>query len=400
MNVLYLTYGLPYPPHSGARVRDFSFLQQLAAHHCVTCVCLLEQPDEAQHIPALECLGVSTVSFPLERASPLRQTFGLARHLAARRPLATYLFWNAQMFDYVRALTAAQPFDVVQIEHSLLGPYLAALPAALREKTILDFHNIGAQQYRRMLNLSVAPHERVAFWFKQQLMQNWEARHAAHFARVLTVSRDDAQWLRAQNAALRVTVIENGVDTERCPFLPETAARNALLFVGTLGYPPNADAALWFCRDILPLIQHAVPDVSLAIVGRSPRASVSALRQQPGVRVHENVAALAPFYENANIVIVPLRAGGGTRLKILEAMAYGRAVVSTPLGAEGLEVREGETIALADSPQTFAARVIALLQNRAERERLARNARQLVETRYAWKHIRAKLLQVYDELEG
>lgn len=400
MNVLYLTYGLPYPPQSGARIRDFHLLREIAAQHHVTCACLLEHPDEAQWIPALETFGIRAMGFPSERVTWRNRVRAVGEHVAAKRPLATFDFWNARVFEHVRALAAAETFDLVQIEHSFLIPYLDALPGNFRGKTILDLHNLGAQQYARLAQLPAAFTTRAQSWLKARLMQHWEARHAARFDRVLTVSENDAAWLRAHNPALRVNVIENGVDTDALPFLPQNGNASTLLFVGTLGYAPNADALEWFCAEMLPPLQCIVPNVVLQIVGRAPNARVRALTRYNNVSLCADVAEVRPFYENAAVVIVPLRAGGGTRLKILEAMAFGRVVISTPLGAEGIDARDGEHFVLAETPREFSARVLELLQARAERERITRNARQLVETRYSWSHIGAKLLSIYNELAG
>jgi len=180
--------------------------------------------------------------------------------------------------------------------------------------------------------------------------------------------------------------------------LPERADGANLLFVGVLGYPPNADAMLWFCEEILPIVRQTVPNVTLDIVGRAPHPSLRALAKQSGVQIHTDVDDLRPLYQNAIVVLAPLRAGGGTRLKILEAMAFGRAVVSTRVGSTGLNGRDGQNILLADTPSQFAAAVIRLLQNRPDRERLTRCARKLVETEYSWDKIGAKLQHVYNGL--
>lgn len=398
MNVLCITYGLPYPPHSGARARDFFLLREIAKQHRVTCACLLEQPDEARQIAALETFGIRAIGIPPADTTIFQKARAFAQHRAVRRPLATFDFWNTRLYECVQELTTGESYDIVQIEHSFLVPYLDALPKSFRGKTILDLHNIGGRQYARLAALPLSLSARAQFWLKARLMQNWEAQHAARFDRVLTVSEKEAAWLRAENPALRVSVVENGVDTRAIPFLAQSENRAKLLFVGTLGYAPNADGLQWFGAEILPQIQRTIPEVSLQIVGRATNARMRAFSDLPNVSLAANVSGLESFYRDAEVVVVPLRAGGGTRLKILEAMAYGRAIVSTHLGAEGLDVRDGEDLLLADTPRAFAARVIELLQNRAERERIAYNARQLAETRWAWSHLGTKLLSIYDEL--
>lgn len=398
MNVLYLTYGLPYPPNSGARMRDFYLLREIHAQHPVTCLCLLEHAEEMNHAAMLAKMGIRIYGFGGQGEALWSNVKSLAQHVAAARPLATFSFWNKPMFEWVRERAAAEAFDLVQIEHSFLIPYRKALPDTLRKKTILDLHNVGALQYARYSSLDLPARERLGFLFKQAMMRGWEARLAEQFGRVLTVSGYEADWLRAQNPALVPIVIENGVDADACAFLPEPAETNTLLFVGTLGYLPNVDALRWFVREILPLVRQTLPDAALEIVGRAPRPQVKKLGEQAGIRVNADVAELKPFYANAQIVVAPLRAGGGTRLKILEAMAFGRAVVSTRMGCKGLDVRDGDTILLADTPQEFTAAVVRLAQDPALRNRIARNARELVEQRYSWKRQGQKLLTVYQAL--
>lgn len=397
MNVLYLTYGLPVPPRSGARLRDLNLLKQLATRHRVTCVCLLEQPQESSDLAALERLGIRVLTFANTRETHTPRFVLLMRHQLARRRLATFDYWNARMFDAVRKLSESEPFDAVQIEHSFLVPYMDALAPALQSHTLLDLHNIGALQYASMAGLPLPARERLVLAVKEQLMKKWEIRAAERFARVVTVSQADAAWLSAQASCLHVEVVENGVDLASHPFLSPGKQDATLLFVGTLGYLPNREGLNWFCADVLPLLVKSCPAVSLQIVGRAPNAKPGAW-QTHNVNLAADVNNLEPFYTDASVVVVPLRAGGGTRLKVLEAMAYGRPVVSTRIGCAGLDVRDGDHVLFADTAEEFAARVLYLIQHREERARLARNARALVETRFDWKHVGEKLLKIYDEL--
>jgi glycosyltransferase involved in cell wall biosynthesis len=165
-----------------------------------------------------------------------------------------------------------------------------------------------------------------------------------------------------------------------------------------MGYSPNIDAMLYFCDEILPLIQAQVPNVKLVIAGQHPAPAILKLAERAGVSVTGAVPEVTPYYQQARLSIVPLRAGGGTRLKILESMALGRPVVSTSLGCEGLQVVDQEHLLIADTPVEFAQRVIQLLQDRELRARLAGQARRLVESRYDWSVISANLLRVYHDL--
>jgi glycosyltransferase involved in cell wall biosynthesis len=228
-------------------------------------------------------------------------------------------------------------------------------------------------------------------------MRRWEARYAARFDRCIAVSEADRRLLLAINPRLRVDVVPNGVNTKVYRPLPMNGRSPSLLFVGHMGYDPNIDAALFLTKDILPRIRRAVPDVELWLVGRNPSPAVTHL-QGNGVFVSGTVGDLLPYYERSAVCVVPLRAGGGTRLKILEAMALNRPIVSTTIGSEGLDAVHSEHLLNADRPEAFAEQVVRALRDRELAERLAANARRLVVSRYDWDTIAARQLQIYDEV--
>ncbi len=394
MKVLFVTYGLPNPPYSGARLRDFFLVRALAKRHQVTCACLLDAHDDPTTAErALAPFGIMTMAIPLKETADARAKT-VVRHVRAGYPPATLAFWNARFFDAVQELTAREAFDAVQIEHSFLVPYVEALPKRFMGTTLLDLHNISMRQYGQMSELALGARARVGFWLKAHALKDWELEWAKRFRRVL---RDDAKWLESHAPTLDTVVIENGADTEGCAMLPPPTRSRNLLFVGALGYAPNVDGLQWFCDEILPQVQEQVPDAALVIAGRAPNARVRELAQRRGVELEADVTDLRPLYEQATLALAPLRAGGGTRLKILEAMAFGRAVVSTRIGSDGLDVCDGETIALADTAEDFAQRIVQLLGQPEERQQTVQNARRLVERCYAWERIGAKLLDVYEE---
>ncbi len=397
MNILWVTYGLPYPPISGARLRDLNLIRQLAKRHAIHLFSLLEDASETDSVGELERFCASVETFPLGHQPLSARIDQFAQHVRARRPLATFPFMNHALRARLREVAAALPADAIQIEHSFLAPYVDALPPSFRGLKMLSLHNLGELQYQRLAQLSRGLRARLDFSLKAHLMRRWEAEWAARFDCVIAVSDVDAQRLVSIDPALPVAVIENGVDTRQCPLLPD-AAEHRLLFVGTMGYAPNVDAMLWFCDRVLPRIQDVLPRVQLSIVGRAPAPAIRKLASRKNVSVTGQVADTTPHYRDASVVVVPLRAGGGTRLKILEAMAFGRPVVSTTLGCEGLAAQDGEHILIADSPAALADAVIRLLNDRARRERLAHNARRLAEERYDWSMIGGKLLALYDRL--
>jgi len=239
---------------------------------------------------------------------------------------------------------------------------------------------------------------RALYRLKAFAMSKAERHYIPRFDGCVVVSVADRELLQRAIPGAQAVVIENGMDCAQLQPLPESSSGSGLLFAGVISYPPNTDGVLLFARSILPRIRALVPDVKLHVVGHSPPARVMALGREPGIEVTGYVDDILPYYRLSKVVVVPLRAGGGTRLKILEAMALGRAVVSTTIGCAGLEVRHGVHILVADDPQQFADCVVRLLRDDALRAELAGNARRLVEQRYDWRAIGGRLAWAHREI--
>jgi glycosyltransferase involved in cell wall biosynthesis len=215
----------------------------------------------------------------------------------------------------------------------------------------------------------------------------------------LAVSEQDRDWYIHEYLAKNAQILENGVDLDyfqKAP--PGIAERLKLVFVGMMGWMPNSDGIKYFVSEILPRIRKEFPDIEIDIVGKDPPEDIVKLSEMPGIRVTGTVDDVRPFVWGAQVYVVPLRFGGGTRLKILEAFAMHKPVVSTSLGCEGIECRNGKELIIADSPSDFADAVILLLHDPAKREALSSNALQLVEATYGWQRLGDKLLHYYDEL--
>jgi glycosyltransferase involved in cell wall biosynthesis len=239
----------------------------------------------------------------------------------------------------------------------------------------------------------------LSYRLKSFLIENMEAKSIRDFDHCLVVSREEARLLESVTSAANISIIENGVDCANLQPLPQPSNASHLLFVGVIGYPPNADAVIYFCKSILPSIRKAIPEVRLTVVGHAPPIEVQGLALSSGaVIVTGFVNDPIPYYADASVCVVPLRAGGGTRLKILEAMALGRPVVTTSIGCEGLEVTDGEHLLIGDSAADFARQVLRLLREPELRHRITVAARKLVERRYDWSIIAETLVHTYEVL--
>jgi glycosyltransferase involved in cell wall biosynthesis len=400
LSILEVTFGLPWPPDSGFRQRDFFLLRHSARHNNIHLLCLCDADRPLPDIAPLQDLCRHIELFPINLKIDKTIFRSMWSRWLAGDPLATAPYFSDQMFARIHQLLLSEKFDILQIEHSFLVPFRKAVPKSFTGRTILALHNIGAVQYRRMVNLSFPFLTRALFGIKSLLMRNWEVRCAALFDSVVVVSESEAEWLRQRNPDLPVAVIDNGVDITGTPYLPVTEVGPNLLFVGSMVYPPNEDAMRYFCRTIWPLVKTAIPAVQLWIVGHEPSPALQQLGRDASIHIIGTVADLAPHYANTKLVIVPLRAGSGSRLKILEAMAMGRAVVSTSIGCEGLVLEHDIHLAIADTPSDFSDAIVALINDEQRRSRMVDQARRWVEERYDWPCLGEKLVSLYHNVLG
>jgi polysaccharide biosynthesis protein PslH len=400
MRVLVVASYLPYPLLTGGRIRVYNLLRRVANRHEVSLAALLESPQDAEGIPHLRefCARVETAPYPAHQRSRLAKAPGMLRYALQGRPPDLMLLHSEELVSKIRQLFSTMDFHIVQIEQ-FMGLYLETLPRNKSYKTVQMFHNVESHNYARMAQVERQWYGRLRASINGFGMRHWEHRYAEKFDRCTTVSEVDKQLLMTANPRLQIDVIPNGVDTEAFQPLPPAPASvpPSLIFVGSMGYPPCADAALYFCNQILPLIRQVINPVEVRIVGWNPPPEVLRLNGN-GVRVTGRVEDVVPHYQESSVCVVPLRAGSGTRLKILEAMALGRPVVSTSIGCEGLEVVDGEHLLIGDTPERFAANTLSLLRDRALYQSMRVSARRLVEARYGWDKIADRLMDVYNEV--
>jgi len=400
VKILAVDQFLPYPPVDGSSLREFNLLKHLSRCHDVALISLFRssigEDDGADYLRTL-CSWVDLV--PRRQLPRLERWMWLPRALLKGEPRKNLSLYSQAMVDRIRTRIEEDRFDIVDIRRSCMAPYVRAVPANSGCRTVLTLHDVPYVQHQRIL--SVERNWRVRWnTFKDWLfLKRATLKYARCFDKCVVVSGLDRDILQRDAPDLDIAVVPNGVDTESYALLAAEVATPTLLFVGKMHYPPNVDAVLFFCSEILPIIKQQIPDVKLLIVGRDPVEPVQALASED-VTVTGYVESVIPYYEQACVSVIPLRAGGGTRLKILESMALGRSVVSTTLGCEGLEVTHGENILIADSPAEFAAQTVRLLEDEALRRKLVTHGRQLVETTYDWQAIAQRLLRIYNELLG
>jgi sugar transferase (PEP-CTERM/EpsH1 system associated) len=400
MKVLFLTPQVPYPPQQGAALRNWGLISGLAARHEVAALSFLapEQPREPADRLSAVC-RIETVQLPV-------RTFRdrLRDMLTTRQPdmaLRLASEWYARrLADWL----VRERFDAVHVGGIEMAPYLDVIQAA-QPNPVVVFDDLNCeyllQQRAFLTDLRVpARWPGAAYSFVQwRRLRRYEAEVCRRADRALAVSEADAAALRKLVPGLDVTVVPNGVDTRAYrPEVPDSKGRipeNALVFTGTMDFRPNVDAVLWFARKVLPRVRAEVPDVRFCVVGQRPHRRLDGLRGDPAVTLTGWVEDSRPYIAQAAVYVAPLRIGGGTRLKLLEAMAMGRPVVATRLGAEGYPVTDGRELLLADTPAGFAAAVVALLRAPERRAELGRVARAFVERQYDWSAIVPRVEAAY-----
>jgi sugar transferase (PEP-CTERM/EpsH1 system associated) len=404
MRILFLTPQLPYPPEKGTALRNWGLISGLSTRHEVAVLSFLDpgQPDNIADLLAEACC-VEAVDPPARTLRDRLRDMLTTRQPDMARRLASDAY-GKRLSEWLERET----FDVVQIEGIELAPYLNVIDGvwpdsdrAGRPLVVFDDHNCEyVLQERTFLTDLYSPSRwpAAAYSFVQwRRLRRYEAQVCRSADRILAVSQADASALRRLVPGLEVVVIPNGIDTR--VYLPATieprTASHSLVFTGTMDFRPNVDAMLWFTEEVWPLIEAEVPEAHFYIVGQRPHRRLDPLRDDRSVTLTGWVEDVRPYIADAAVYVAPLRMGGGTRLKLLEAMAMAKPVVATRLGAEGYPVTDGRELVLADTPAEFAQAVVALLNSPARRAELGQAARVFVERRYDWRVIVPRLEKVY-----
>jgi sugar transferase (PEP-CTERM/EpsH1 system associated) len=392
LRILMVMADLPFPPIGGGPTRNYQLLARLARQHAVSLLAY-GAPDAAERVAALRplCRAVHTVepeplSARAKRVKQLASLFSPASYqrLSAYRPAMQHL---------ISRLVAGEHFDVVLVEFSQMTYFDFGSAPVL----VLDEHNIDYEKLYRMYQTERSPIRKLYNWIEYLKVRREERRAWKRFDGCSVTSERERAIVNRHRPLGPTVVVPHGVDLDY--FRPSDAALEpgTIVFTGSIDYRPNSDAVIDFAQEILPRILRTRQDVTFTIVGREPPAAVRRLAG-PHVIVTGAVPDVRPYLRQATIVVVPLRMGSGTRIKLLEAMAMEKAIVTTSIGCEGLDVIHGEHLLVADGPDAFAQASTRLLENASLRAELGRNGRALVETRYSWDRAAATLEGLLSEL--
>jgi glycosyltransferase involved in cell wall biosynthesis len=409
MHILFLTQIIPYPPDAGPKVKTWHVLRYLVGRGHKATLASFVRPEEQQYVPQLENLCAAVHTVPMQR-SRLADVRYLARSYLSGRPFLIERDDLLEMRLLVERILKAQPVDVLHADQLTMtqfglrrgGERLHTPGPAL----IFDAHNAVWTIARRM-GENAAPYLKPLAAAESRRIQRYEGMLVRTYDHTLAVSEVDKQALleavgvdgAAPLDSERIRVIPIAVDTQQLQPARRQPGSQNIFTLGTLHYPPNADGIRWFVEQVFPLVRQAVPAATLTIAGKNPPPDFMQFESQSGgaIRVAGYVPDLDPYFDAAAVTVIPVRAGGGMRVRILEAFARGMPVVTTAVGLEGIQALPGEEVLVEDSPADFAAAVIRLLGDPELQAQLAANGRRLAETKYDWQAVLGEMEAVYQE---
>ncbi|NLS79545.1 MAG: glycosyltransferase [Chloroflexi bacterium] len=402
--ILVLTQVLPYPLDSGAKIRQYHMLRYLSQQHQVTLVSFVRPdntPEQVAHLASF-CAAVHTV--PMRR-SRWRDGRAALQGLLTGLPVVIARDEIGEMRALIRRLVTELRFAAVHADQISMAQYGLQAMRQGQLRGVIDMHNAMYLVLERLASGQRNPAKRLALRREARAMARYEARVCRAFDAVLTVTREDRDFLlqlypqteRAAQAA-RFVPVPICVDPSQVSPVVHRPAPPTILHLGTMFWLPNSEGVLWFARDVLPRIWERAPEARFVVVGKDPLPEVRALAADPRIQVTGYVEDPAPYLEAADAFIVPLHAAGGMRVKILDAWLWGLPIVATPIGAEGIAVQDGENILIAGDAAGFAEAVLRLLGDPALNQRLRLNGRTWVEAKYAWQVVYQQVDRIYEYL--
>ena len=401
MRILWVSHIIPYPPKSGVHLRSYNLLRAVAMQNEVDLVAFVQEPwleiFYASREEAIEDCGRHLRQFC--RSVRFVCIENLARPLGKVRTALEGLFfpqcYTIRWLQSIAAwkvfadLSRSATYDLVHFDTLSLAPFR---PLFSKVPATLGHHNVESQMLHRRAQNEASWLKRLYFNQESRRVRSFEARVAYSFARHIACSELDCERLRTIAPRISAVAVPNGVDVEY--FRPSAAAttNNSVIFVGSLNWYPNVDAVLFLLREVWPLLRARVSDVRLDIVGSAPPPSILRLASSlTNVRVHGFVDDVRPLIEGAAVYVCPIRDGGGTKLKLLDAFAMEKCVVAHPISCEGIEVIAARDVLLAETASAFADCIQTVLENRILRENIGNAARELVVNRYSFAQIGRQL---------
>ena len=384
LKILFFSQRFPYPMDTGGKIRTGKLLEQLKDVFDITLVSNMESPKDDEYLEQVKklCVEFHPVPWKETKKYTFRFYLKLLRSVFSRYPFTVINDYSRDLEAALLHLTSSEHFDLLIcdfLQPSLNFRRLTGTP------TLLFEHNIESVIPRRHFETSRNPLAKLFWWLQWRRMERYERDTCRKFTGTVTVSETDKTYLEELAGKGKVFAIPTGVDTSFFAPREEPVKKNSLVFTGSMDWLPNEDAIKFFAREILGEIKRVIPTVQLTVVGRNPSQSlIKDLEAYPEITVTGRVEDVRPFISSHALYIIPLRIGGGTRIKAYEAMAMGKAVVSTAVGVEGLPLKDGEHVVLAEGAESFAQAIVKLLHQDEFREALALRGMDFVRRNFSW----------------
>lgn len=392
LNILFFSATVPYPALDGGRIRVLNLIRCLCKIHKVVLLTFISLPTDPQGIAYLEKMGVEVISIRLK----LGNLATIMHSLFQWKPLTIAKYYSPEMLQTLRKLLESREFHIIHFEMLHTGQFISKLKSDKKSySTFLGQQNIDSHIWYRLAKTEKNILKKILFYSQYLAFAGYEKRMCKDFDTCVCVSEQDKAKLASLCPEAAIEVVPNGVELDYFFPVETEEDEKCLVFTGSMDWHPNEDAVLYFCHDIFPLIKAKIPEISFYIVGSNPTERVLSLDNIQNVTVTGSVEDVRPYITKAAVYIVPLRVGGGTRLKIFQALAMKKAIVSTSIGCEGQELIPGEHIIVADNSWEFADSVVMLLKDRELRQKLGEKGRIFVQQRYDWNMIAQGLEELY-----
>jgi len=396
MKILVIDEWLPWPLETGKKIRSFNLTSQLAGRHEILYLAYVDFPKEMDKVKAMENRGIRVIPVADVRTKKWTIPFYLSVlwNFASKKPFSTVYHTKDSFANKLREVLQCERPDLVHCEWTYLAPFLECVQDIPR---VISAHNVESDIWKRLGENSANPLMRFLGWHQAKKIERLERDWYPKVDHCIAVSDEDRKVIESYGA--KASVVENGVDIQYYDVGPVEIDENRLIYVSSLDTLSNQDAVDFFVKEVFPLIKADQPQINLWVVGKDPPKRIKEYSvRDPSIHVTGTVLDVREYLLRSAICVVPLRIGGGSRLKILEAMAMKKPVVSTTVGAEGLRVEDGKNILVANKPSDFCSKVNKLLLDKDMARSIGEAGWQLVRSHYDWRALAEKQNQVWESL--